>query len=615
MVRGKWFTVNGSYGAGYLFNMNIQERGLLLMTISFIFILILSPGNLSTKHVMRLARKFLFICLLLLSAAVCVSAQNLPDSTIKKIDNLFKYWDKNTSPGYAVGVVRNDSLIFAKGYGMANLEYNIPIKPETIFHMASVSKQFTAFSVVLLARQGKLNLDDDIRKYLPWFPDLKVKITVRNLLNHTSGIRDQWQLLAIAGTRLDDVITQDQVIKILGKQQALNFKPGEEYSYSNSGFTMLAEIVRAVSGKSLRKFTDSAIFKPLGMDNTHFHDDYTEIVPNRSYSYDRARGGRFTNSTLSYSVAGATSLFTNIDDMGKWVMNFYDHKAGDQKDIEQLTQKGKLNNGTEIDYALGISVNDYKGHKIYSHNGADAGYRTMVSVFPDLKMGFIIFSNLGDTDPFGKAQQLQGLFIKDTSPQKKSPKPAVADSTGAIFNDTLAIKKFTGSYISEDGARFAFKLKNRKLFWEAGRNNNQLVKRANDTLVMLNDPTVKFIFTVKNSKETIVDQYWPGNHRRLIKYDADAKPTDEQLHVYAGNYYCPELDCSYQIVLKDHHLLLTNAKYNDTPLTLYGDNHLTNNFWWMDNLQIVRNAKNQVTGFEVNSGRIRHLLFKKETRN
>jgi CubicO group peptidase (beta-lactamase class C family) len=223
---------------------------------------------------------------------------------------------------------------------MANLEYGIPVTPETIFHMASVSKQFTAYSIVLLAKQGKLQLDDDIHKYLSWFPDLKEKITIRNLLNHTSGIRDQWQLLAISGTRLDDVITQDHIIKILGKQEALNFNPGEQYSYSNSGFTMLAEIVHSISGQSLRQFTDSAIFKPLGMNNTHFHDDYTEIVKNRSYSYQRKDSIHYTNSILSYSNAGATSLFTNINDMSKWIMNFYDHKVGDQKVINLLPQKG-----------------------------------------------------------------------------------------------------------------------------------------------------------------------------------------------------------------------------------------------------------------------------------
>ena len=283
---------------------------------------------------MKIIASILFFLIVSINKA---SAQSLPDSIIKKIDSLFSKWNNNNSPGCTVGIVRNDSLIFSKGYGMANLEYDIPNTPATIFHMASVSKQFTAYSIVLLARQGKLQLDDDIHKYLPWFPDLKEKITIRNLLNHTSGIRDQWQLLAISGTRLDDVITQDHIIKILSKQQALNFKPGEKYSYSNSGFTMLAEIVKSVTGQTLRKFTDSAIFKPLGMTNTHFHDDYTEIEKNRSYSYDRIDSTHFTNSILSYSNAGATSLFTNINDMSKWVMNFYDQKVGDQKDIDMLT--------------------------------------------------------------------------------------------------------------------------------------------------------------------------------------------------------------------------------------------------------------------------------------
>jgi CubicO group peptidase (beta-lactamase class C family) len=164
----------------------------------------------------------------------CVPAQTLPPEIMGKIDSLFSQWARTSSPGCAVGIVRNDSLIFSKGYGMANLEYGVPITPATIFHMASVSKQFTAYSILLLERQGKLSLDEDIHKYLTWFPDLKEKITIRNLLNHTSGIRDQWELLAIAGTRLDDVITQTQIIKILSKQQALNFKPGTDWSYSNT---------------------------------------------------------------------------------------------------------------------------------------------------------------------------------------------------------------------------------------------------------------------------------------------------------------------------------------------------------------------------------------------
>src|SRR5688500_14726067 len=182
---------------------------------------------------MKIYLNQLFIFLLVFVGTINIYCQSLPDSTIIKIDSLFKKWDNKNTPGCAIGIVRNDSLIYAKGYGMANLEYGIPISPETIFHMASISKQFTAYAIVLLAKQGRLQLDHEVRKYLSWLPDLKEKITIRNLLNHTSGIRDQWQLLAISGTRLDDVITQDHIVKILGKQQALNFKPGDRYSYSN----------------------------------------------------------------------------------------------------------------------------------------------------------------------------------------------------------------------------------------------------------------------------------------------------------------------------------------------------------------------------------------------
>jgi len=534
-------------------------------------------------------------------------SQSLPDSTIKKIDSLFAKWNSANSPGCTIGIVMNDKLIYSKGYGMANLEYDIPNKPETIFHMASISKQFTAWSIVLLARQGKLNLDDDIHKYLSWFPELKQKITIRNLLNHTSGIRDQWQLLAISGTRLDDVITQDQIIKILGKQQALNFNPGEQYNYSNSGFTMLAEIVKSVSGQTLRKFTDSAIFKPLGMNSTHFHDDYTEIEKHRSYSYERIDSIHFTNAVLSYSVAGATSLFTNINDMSKWAMNFYTHTTGDQQDVDMLTKKGKLNNGKELDYALGISVNTYKGWRQYSHGGADAGYRTYLSVFPDLKMGFIVFSNLGDINTGGKAYEMADLFIKDTT-KKSTEKKADNDSVAAILKDTLSVKRFVGAYIGDDGLPFSFDIIRGKFYYHIYDQSNYLIRNLKDTFFIGVAPEIKFVFGIKG-KDTISDLYEGSSVYHLKKYIVDTAHTDDVLKKYAGTYYCPELECKYGIALKDHHLMLTNAKYNDSKLNLITKDHLSSDYWWMSHLMMIRDSKNNVTGFEVNSGRVTHLRF------
>jgi len=464
----------------------------------------------------------------------------------------------------------------------------------------------------LLERRGKLSPDDDIHKYLNWFPDLKEKITIRNLLNHTSGIRDKWELLATAGTRLDDVITQDQIIKILSKQQALNFKPGTDWSYSNSGFTLLAEIVKSVSGQTLRQFTDSAIFNPLGMKNTHFHDDYTEIVPNRSYSYVTTEKGRYANAVLSYSNVGATSLFTNIDDMSKWIMNFYDPAVGVQTTIQELTEPVIINGVKRRNYAKGIVADSIYGQRRYQHGGADAGYQTFISVFPGLKMGFIVFSNLGNVNAQRKNEELASLFIKDTSP-KRNDKSSRRDSALAILADTGSLRNYTGDYIADDATHFAFVIKDRKLYGITPNGKyHLLIRAADDVYAVFADTTSWFRFSGAGTKRITIDEYWPaGNHLQFEKYDGSAR-TDRQLSAYVGTYYCPELDCNYRIGLKDHRLFLSNAKYSDSPLTLYGDDHLVDNFWWMNHLHITRNTKNQITGFELNGNRVMHLKFVKK---
>ncbi len=547
----------------------------------------------------------LFLMCLMVSGFLQAGAQTVSDSIAKKIDGVFSLWNSPQSPGAVIGVTRNDSLIYVKGYGMANLEYGIPNSPETIFHMASISKQFTAYAIVLLAKAGKLNLDDDVRKYLNWFPDLKAKITIRQLLNHTSGIRDQWQLLAMSGTRLDDVITQDQIIKLLSRQQALNSPPGEKYNYCNSGFTMLAEIVKSVSGKTIRQFTDSAIFKPLGMNSTHFHDDYTEIEKNRAYSYQRKGFLQFSNSVLSYSNAGATSLFTNMNDLSKWAMNFYKYSIGDPKDIEQLTQRGKLNNGYEINYALGIISELYKGRRQFSHGGADAGYRTYISVFPDDKMGFIVFSNLGDF-PTNRLSAVTDIFLKDLSVNKEQPK---IDSSRAVVKDSNSVKKHLGNYISYNGNTAGIELKQGMLMYKSNNTYKLLCKESDGSYSSPTQPENKYLLSIAG-KDTVVDLITPQETFHLVKY-RDVQKTDDVLNKYTGTYYCPELEVHYTIFLKNHELYLGNIKYDDSSLKLTGSDHLNTNFWWMNHLVMLRDKKGTITGFEVNSGRVEHVKFDK----
>lgn len=533
----------------------------------------------------------------------------MPEPVVNKINAIFSSWDKTQSPGCVVGIVRNDSLIFSNGYGMANLEYGIPNSPLTVYHLASVSKQFTAYAIILLAQQGKLNLDDDIHKYLAWFPDVKQKITIRNLLNHTSGVRDQWQLLAITGTRLDDVITQDHIIKILSKQQALNFTPGDKFMYSNSGYTLLAEIVKKVSGQSLRKFTDSAIFKPLGMNQTHFHDDYTEIESNRAYSYNRKDNTRFSNSVLSYSTVGPTSLLSTVPDLAKWVINFYDTKAGNKQAMLQLTQKTKLNDGTELGYAAGILSERYKGWKQFSHNGADAGFRTSITVFPELKMGIIVLSNLGELNAQEKANQIADILISEkggvSKPEDKTK------STKIPAAELPFLKTLSGSYFSNEmNAVTSLSLKNDNLYLRVGENDNLMARVDEHTYAMFYVPSIKLIFSKKPDNQSVALNI-SNDTLYFTKIPDQLMPDDKSMLQYTGSYYSAELDCTYNIALKDNQLYLTNSKYNDAKLTLFGPDNLINDTWYMKHLTVMRNKSNKITGFEVNSGRVMHLKFVK----
>ena len=367
-----------------------------------------------------------------------------------QVDQMFALWDNITTPGAAVSIVKDGAILYKNGYGISNLEYDIPIMPATIFHIASVSKQFTAFSILLLEQDGKLQLDDDIRKYIPEVPDFGETITLRHLANHTSGMRDQWNLLAMAGWRLDDVITKEQILKLVSKQKELNFKPGEEYLYCNTGYTLLAEVVARVSGESFASFTEDRIFKPLNMNNTLFYDDHELIVKNRAYSYYPDSTG-YKKSVLSYANVGATSLFTTVEDLSLWALNFEDPVVGDAAMVKKMKTRAILNNGDTIDYALGQSVFRYKGLDQVGHGGSDAGYRTFITRFPEQRFSVIVFSNNANFNTAGIAFKIVDLYLEDELPVEKADvdksKEVVADL--AIDEDTLMA--YVGEYELQPG--------------------------------------------------------------------------------------------------------------------------------------------------------------------
>lgn len=371
-----------------------------------------------------------------------------------KIDQLFAEWNKIDSPGAAIAVTRNGEIIYTHGYGMANLEYDIPIIPTSIFDIASVSKQFAAFAITTLSHDRKLSLDDDIRVHLPDLPDFGSTITIRHLLHHTSGLRDWVQSLVIAGDMMDDVISFKHILKMVRHQKALNFEPGTAYSYSNTGYNLLAEIVETITGNSFREWTDTNIFKPLNMTNTHFHDDYEMILKNRAYSYQAVENDGFKHAVNNTTALGSSSLYSTVEDLAKWILNFDNTQIGEQTVIDQMHQRGVLNNGEQISYALGLSIGEYRGLKTVGHSGSWRGFRSHLMRFPDQKFGVVILCNLNTFNPLRLAEKIADLYLTDVlapveaSAPQKAAAPTEDTKPAPLTPEQLA--EFEGDYYTEE---------------------------------------------------------------------------------------------------------------------------------------------------------------------
>ena len=371
-----------------------------------------------------------------------------------KVDQLFTEWNRSDSPGAALAVTRDGEIIYKQGYGTANLEYDIPITTGTIFDIASVSKQFAGFAIATLLHEGKLSLDDDIRMYLPDVPDFGNRITIRHLLHHTSGLRDWVQSLVIAGDMMDDVISFKHILKMARHQKTLNFEPGTEFLYSNTGYNLLAEIVEKVTGDSFREWTDTHIFKPLAMTNTHFHDDHEMILKHRAYSYQTVENDRFKHAVNNTTALGSSSLYSTVEDLAKWILNFDDVRIGGQTVVEQMHQRGVLNNGEQINYAFGLNIGEYRTLRTVGHSGSWRGFRSHLMRFPDQKFGVVILCNLDTFNPLSLAEKVAGLYLADAlAPVEASVSEKAAEPAEDVKSEPLVpeqLTEFEGDYYTEE---------------------------------------------------------------------------------------------------------------------------------------------------------------------
>jgi CubicO group peptidase (beta-lactamase class C family) len=533
------------------------------------------------------------------------SAPQDGSSPAAQVDEVFKEFTAPGSPGCTVGVYQGDRIVHRGAYGMANLDHDVRLNPGSVFHVASVSKQFTATAILLLEQDGKLSLDDDVRKFVPELPAFGPRITIRHLAHHTSGIRDQWDLLGLAGWRYSrDLITDDDVLQMLARQKDLNFTPGERHLYSNSGYTLMAIIVSRASGQTFRAFTTERIFTPLGMTHTRFRDSFTDVVKGQAYGYAR-EGAGFRLSVTNFDTAGATSLLTTVEDLARWNGNFDDPKVGGRALLNSLLTRGVLNDGRRIDYAVGISHGTYRGLATVGHGGADAGYRSAFLRFPEQKFGTAVLCNLASANPAQLTQRIADIYLAGTL------QPVATASTDHAPEVALAagqLASYAGLYWNQAEAlsrRFA--VQNDRL--HLVQPLVPLKSLGNGLFVTMSGPPGQMVFDAGAGRPARVTVGPPTGPGDVLERTEPFQPTAAAVAAFAGTYRSDEIETVFRMVVRNGGLTLERLKAQPAPLVpLVADTFTAP----PGTIRFVRDGNGRVNGFVLDGGRVRRMRFSKD---
>ncbi|MBC7897365.1 MAG: beta-lactamase family protein [Cytophagaceae bacterium] len=530
-----------------------------------------------------------------LASAATLAAQ--APSPAARLDTAFAPHNGTDRPGCAVSVVNRGQFVVARGYGMADLASAQAISARSVFHVASVSKQFTAMSIVLLDQAGRLSLDDDVRKHIPELPVYDRPITIRQMLHHTSGLRDQWNLLITAGWRLgDDLVSEQDVMDIVPRQKGLNFSPETDWSYSNTGFTLAAVIVRRVTGQSLRAFADSALFKPLGMRDTHFHDDNLMVVPGRTRGYT-FRAGEWKETVPNYSTVGATSLFTTVEDLARWHGQLAQGTVGSRTAIATLTQRPVLRTGDTLQYALGIQHGTLRGTPTLAHSGGDPGYASYLLHFPRTGSGVAVLCNTsGGANPGRLAELAADAYLGgELGPDVPLPSAVtaaqVAGMEGLYWSDSL---EANGRVAVDSGIAV----------WRVGQGATRLRVRADGAWQL----GAGAAFLRRQGDGTLM--YTSGNGERAAYRRVDpATPAVADLSALAARYSSDELGVVWELRVHGDSLMLRRPKFAAARMVpLFRDTWTAGSGLGFV-MRAVRDARGKVTAITVGSGRVRHMRF------
>lgn len=522
-----------------------------------------------------------------------------------QVDAVFAPWNKPKSPGCTCAAIKDGKTVYSKGFGLADLEHDAPLNGDSVFYIASTTKQFTAAAVGLLVLDGKVSQQDDIRKYFPEFKHLSTAVTVEQLIHHTSGIRDYLQLMSLLGHLDTARFDNEFVVKLLARQKALNFEPGSEFLYSNSNYLLLADLVRRVSGKSLQDFARERIFTPLGMHATRFGDNVNEIVPNRVISYGVGPGGNTIQFVKVIEAYGAGNLLTTANDLARWDENFYSARVGGEALLELQKTVGVLKGGAKTDYGFGLGYEQFRGQPAVSHGGAFLGFRTEMIRFPQQRFTAVVLCNSGTINPGELARRVASIYLADVLDPVPAAEPVTPRTE--IKVDPSIYDRYVGDYALDEHPQFVMSII---------REGDTLLihPSGQDRLQLFPESETKFFSKVVDAQITFHREA-DGSVNRITLHqngDRDAKRRKPftieatALNEYAGKYYSDELDGTLEFVVQDGQLTLVNPQGQRFKLRA-SDRDLFQG----DQGQIAfrRDAGGKIDGMSYSGGRVRNIAF------
>ena len=546
----------------------------------------------------------LLITLFVVYSYNCTSQNPISTNQLhQKIDSIFVGIDLSVTPGSAILVVKDGNILLNKGYGLANLEHNIPITPSSVFDLASLSKQFTGFAISSLIQQGKISLEDDIRQYIPEFPDFGYTITIGHLLYHTSGLRDWTRTLTLAGMSHEDVISFEQILRMAFNQKELNFVPGSQQSYSNTGYNILAELVQRVTGKSFSTWTNENIFLPLNMTNTQFLDDHTKIIYNRANGYYKDDNGLFHINPNNLTALGSSSLYSTTTDLAKW-MNCLANPSKEMKIIVgQMYQQGKLNDGEEISYAFGLDIGGFRNTKWISHSGSWASFSTYLVLLPEYNLSIVVLNN-HQSSAYNIARKIASLYVPELQMEKNSEEQNISKPV-EVSLETL--DDFVGTYKFGIGWYVSITRQGNKLWTQATNEGIFPMTAESDTTFRVAAYGGRTMTFYRDASGKVIHMEYAGEMRPKEESLFDPK----NINQYLGEYFSEELGTIYHVISEKNQLKLNHFRYGNLSLSPVWNDDFLGSRRFINSIEFYRDKNDDVIGFYASNKRARYQWFKK----